>query len=113
MEKGKQEIKKAGRPKGTTNQRKELKDEIGKILEKNVKVMKEALESDELTAKEKAQLVKDLLPYGAAKKTEDKKEIPDHLKYVKIIIKGYKPDENPFDDKVEEDTEVDEEQDGE
>jgi methionine synthase II (cobalamin-independent) len=92
-----------GRPKGVTNSKKELKDEIAKVLEKNVKILKDALESDELSAKEKAQLMKDLLPYGAAKKTEDKKEIPDHLKYVKIVIKGYKPDENPYADKPDKD----------
>jgi hypothetical protein len=93
------EKNRGGRPKGKTNQKKELKDEIAKILEKNVKVIKDALESGQLTAKEAAALYKDLLPYGAAKKSEDKKDIPEHLKYVKVIIKGYQPHENPYDDK--------------
>lgn len=94
---------KGGRPAGSKSKKKELKDDVADLLNKRFKeTMREVFDSDELSPKEKAAIIRDLLPYAASKKSEDKKEIPDNLKYVKIIIKGYNPDEDPFTDKVEE-----------
>ncbi|GAB3194663.1 hypothetical protein ABID22_000147 [Pontibacter aydingkolensis] len=96
---------KGGRPKGATTKKKGLNEDVRDVLDKKLKRLAlEALESDDVSEKEKMAIIRDLLPYAASKKTEEKKEIPENLKFVKIIIKGYNPGEDPFadDDKPEE-----------
>jgi hypothetical protein len=102
-------LKKAGRPHGAKAQKKKIEDVIGDLVEKNLPIIKKALAGNEFTDKEKTKIiVNDLMPYAAKKKSEKNDVIPEHLKTVRIVIKGYKPHENPFDDK-DEPEEVDEE----